>query len=100
MNFASFRLGPLTGSWCMRYEAKHHYFKKLSTIIGNFMNLPYTLSMRHQQWMCYKSNSSGNFESSFLEKGIEVGSGTLYIIAVRKSNLRLNNDEEVLYMYA
>ncbi|XP_028407455.1 uncharacterized protein LOC114530067 [Dendronephthya gigantea] len=68
-------LGPLARSWCMRYEAKHHYFKKLSTIIGNFTNLPYTLAMRHQQWISYKLNSSGNYESSFLEKGIEIGPG-------------------------
>jgi hypothetical protein len=40
--FLTFRLGPLVRSWCMRFEAKHHYFKKLSTVIGNYTNLPYT----------------------------------------------------------
>jgi hypothetical protein len=57
----------------MHYEAKHHYLKRLTTAVGNFTNLPYTLSMHHQHWMCYKMNSSGNYESSFLEKGIEIG---------------------------
>ena len=78
----TFRLGPLVRSWCMRYEAKHHYFKKLSTVVGNFTNLPYTLSMRHQRWMCYKMNSLGNHESSFLEKGIEIGPGKFVLSIV------------------
>ena len=59
ISFTFFSLGPLIRSWCMRYEAKHHYFKKLSQAIGNFTNLPYTLSMRHQQWVCYKLQSLG-----------------------------------------
>ncbi len=32
----------------MRFEAKHKYFKKLASHIGNFINISYTLSMRHQ----------------------------------------------------
>ena len=37
----------------MRYEAKHKYFKQLANTIGNFINLPYTLAMRHQFLQCY-----------------------------------------------
>ena len=44
--------GPLTAYWCMRYEAKHKYFKKLQQKINNFINMPVTLSMRHQIWQC------------------------------------------------
>ena len=33
------RFGPLVRSWCMRYEAKHHYFKRLAI-----------LSMYHTRW--------------------------------------------------
>ena len=32
----------------MRFEAKHCYFKKLAVKIGNFVNIVYTLSLRHQ----------------------------------------------------
>lgn len=37
----------------MRFEAKHSYFKKLAQNIGNFINVPWTLAMRHQMWGCY-----------------------------------------------
>lgn len=37
----------------MRFEAKHSYFKHLAQSIGNFINIPYTLAMRHQQFQCY-----------------------------------------------
>jgi len=37
----------------MRYEAKHAYFKSLPHSMGNFINLPYTLAMRHQHYLCY-----------------------------------------------
>jgi hypothetical protein len=42
------KLGPLVSFWCMRYEAKHSYFKQMSRAIGNFINLPLTLASRHQ----------------------------------------------------
>ena len=70
-----YRFGPLIRSWCMRYEAKHHYFKKLSAVIGNFTNIPYTLSMRHQQWICYQLQSTGSNESTFLDRGVDIGPG-------------------------
>ena len=28
----------------MRYEAKHRYFKRLATFMGNFTNVPYTMT--------------------------------------------------------
>jgi hypothetical protein len=56
-------IGPLGAVWCMRYEAKHAYFKSLQRAIGNWINVPWTLSCRHQQWMCQKlkSHSPNNF---------------------------------------
>ena len=47
------RYGPLRQHWTMRYEAKHSYFKKLTQSIGNFINLPYTLALRHRKLQCY-----------------------------------------------
>ena len=73
-----FSHGPLLRSWCMRYEAKHHYFKHLSTIIGNYKNISYTLAMCHQHWLCYMQQT-GNHESSFIEKGLEIPSGKIFI---------------------
>ena len=36
----------------MRYEAKHSYFKSLSHTLGNYTNLPYSVAMRYQQYVC------------------------------------------------
>lgn len=43
----------MTTSWCMRFEAKHRYFKTLAAGLGNFKNLPFTLAQRHQNKQCY-----------------------------------------------
>jgi hypothetical protein len=53
-------LGPLKPFWCMRFEAKHSYFKSLQRKIKNFINPPFTLAMRHQQWQCKKFKASGD----------------------------------------
>ena len=45
--------GTFSASIYEVYEAKHSYFKKLSQNIGNFINLPYTLAIRHQKLQCY-----------------------------------------------
>jgi len=47
------RYGPLREVWCLRYEAKHQYFKSLASSIGNFINIALTLSTRHQMQQCY-----------------------------------------------
>ncbi len=39
--------------WCMRYEAKHCYFKKWAKVMGNFKNITKTLANHHQQYICY-----------------------------------------------
>jgi len=52
------RCGPLVRSWCMRFEAKHKYFKKMAQTLNNFINIAKTLAYRHQRFMCYKMNCS------------------------------------------
>ena len=46
------KFGPLVRSWCMRFEAKHAYFKDQAKIIKNFKNLPLPLSRRYQFSLC------------------------------------------------
>lgn len=53
----SCRFGPLIRHWTMRYEAKHAYFKSLSQSMGNFINVPYSLALRHQLHQCYLKSS-------------------------------------------
>ena len=57
----------------MRFEAKHNYFKKLAARLGNFINIAYTLALRHQCLSCYYSldkNSLGDDQP-------EIGPGTV-----------------------
>ena len=46
------KFGPLVRAWCMRFEAKHAYFKDQAKILKNFKNLPLSLSRRYQSSLC------------------------------------------------
>ena len=59
--------------WTMRYEAKHNYLKKMGQNIGNYINICWTLAMRHQ---CYYSISG----DSLFDEQTEIGPG----IAIHK----------------
>ncbi|XP_042149023.1 uncharacterized protein LOC121837494 [Ixodes scapularis] len=50
--------GPLRHVWCMRFKAKHQYFKGIARITRNFVNVTLTLSKRHQMRQCYERLSS------------------------------------------
>jgi len=73
-----YSLGPMVRSWCMRYEAKHRYFKQLAGVLGNFTNVAYSLAMRHQRLQCLKVDSLGTFCCEFLHKPVEIGDSLLY----------------------
>ena len=69
------RFGPLVCHWTMRFEAKHKWFKRLAQQLGNFTNLPYTLSMRYQQQQCYQLCDG----EDVLAEQLEVGPGSLIL---------------------
>jgi hypothetical protein len=58
--------GPATHFWCMRFEAKHSYFKQLATRSFNFKNPPFTLAKRHQLRQCLML-SNKNYYNIFTE---------------------------------
>lgn len=58
-------LGPLSAVGCMRYEAKHSFFKSQQKRIGNWISPPWTLALRHQEWMCQQFLAST--ENSFMQ---------------------------------
>lgn len=68
---SSCRYGPLIRHWTMRFEAKHAYFKGLAQSLGNFINLPHSLAMRHQHLLCYLSTNHHELPGM----GLEVGPG-------------------------
>ena len=63
------KFGPLRHVWCMRFEAKHLYFKQLSTRINNFRNIAKTLAFRHQMKLCYILNSTNLLKESEIVSG-------------------------------
>ena len=44
------KIGPLVHIWCMRYEAKHNFFKKQ---LKSFKNVTKTLAKKHQSQIAY-----------------------------------------------
>jgi len=44
------KIGPLLHVWCMRFEAKHNFFKRS---VKNFKNITKTLVKRHQRQLAY-----------------------------------------------
>ena len=60
--------------WCMRYEAKHSYFKDLAQKTKCFKNIPKSLAERHQRLVCYHFH-----QSKALVKEIETGKGMFSI---------------------
>lgn len=49
--FVRTKLGPATGFWCMRFEAKHAYFKQCAKK-SNFKNIAKQLAKQHQYHQC------------------------------------------------
>ena len=49
----------------MRFEAKHQHLKRLASVVRNFQNISWTLSMRTQYLQCYLFNDS-TVETEFI----------------------------------
>ncbi|XP_022093684.1 uncharacterized protein LOC110980918 [Acanthaster planci] len=66
--------GPLRHHWCMRFEAKHGFFKTKKWRC--FKNLPLSICLKHQKYMCYKQlGSHGQKTQTFLYSGDTVREG-------------------------
>ena len=63
----------------MRYEGKHSYFKHIASVIGNFTNICYSLSLRHQLRQCYLSLNKNGLPGEELEHGPGIA---LYFIII------------------
>ncbi|KAK6488872.1 hypothetical protein HHUSO_G7827, partial [Huso huso] len=47
--------------WCMRFEAKHQYFKKVAHLMNNFKNVCYSFAKRNQMRQCWEWQSESAF---------------------------------------
>jgi hypothetical protein len=69
-----YHFGPLKFHSCFRFESKNGFFK--SKRWNNFKNLPLSLSLFHQRWMCSQMISSdGCLSEVYLYSGDEVAEG-------------------------
>ena len=64
----------------MRYEAKHCYFKRLAQSLNNFINLPFSLASRHQQYQCYLNTTTKDLPGCVGD--IDVGPGCNNFIVI------------------
>lgn len=46
--------GSLRSHWCMRFEARHQYFKTVARITNNYINICQTLAKRNQLRQCWE----------------------------------------------
>ena len=51
--YSFIRIGPLRTHWCMRFEAKHHFFKQ-AMARKSFKNVPMTMAWHHQYSICHQ----------------------------------------------
>lgn len=70
-----YRCGPLVRFWCMRYEAKHNYFKSIAQRTKSFRNISKTLANHHQRLVCLYLNTEHKFG---LEKEDSSGPKVIY----------------------
>jgi hypothetical protein len=75
--------GPGRPHWCMRYEAKNSYFSSIKW--KNFKNLPKSMAMKHQKWLCCQmlspmgvSAENYLYEGDSVQKGEELQIDHLY----------------------
>ena len=85
----------------MRYEAKHQYFKHLTSTMGNFINLPYSLAMRHQCLQAYllasgtairdeKEIGKGTFCSTYMYVILRYAVDIFYLLLSPRSSCRVS----------
>jgi hypothetical protein len=96
------RCGPIVRFWTMRFEARHKLLKKLSSAIGNFINILKSLSQRYQEYQCYHQLNKQNF----FRETVSIGKITRRVVKelTYKDALTVKlpsvKEEDVVDMYA
>lgn len=83
-----FKFGPLIRSWCMQFEGKHSYFKKVAAVLKNFKNLPFSLATRHQSMECAAHIQLDEFDVAPLFKEDLVLGRSRLLIGEDEQNVR------------
>lgn len=72
-------VGPILHMWCMRYEAKHNFFK---TQLKSFKNITKTLAKKHQRYMAL------HWES-FSQDRLAIGPGKMVQVGELKEGSKI-----------
>ncbi|KAJ8274815.1 hypothetical protein COCON_G00094400 [Conger conger] len=67
-------IGPILHMWCMRYEAKHNFFKRQ---LKSFKNITKTLAKKHQSCMAM-------YQESFTKERLTLGPGKMVALVELK----------------
>jgi hypothetical protein len=70
--------GPPIRHWCMRFEAKHQFFKRIAVKSNNFKNILYTLAKRHQLYQCLLLSSESYYK--LIDEGHSLTERDLYTL--------------------
>jgi hypothetical protein len=81
--------GPATRQWCLRYEAGHAYFKKLSIRTNNFKNTPKMLATHFRLKQCLKFTRLSQLKSFYYFVGIKKVQNSSFNMSMK--NVLLNH---------
>ena len=89
------RFGPLRHQCCMRFEAKHAFFKDMR--LKNFKNLPLSLANKLQFWLCHMQlGANGERSDHYIYAADTVAGGKTVSLALEYgdvlNDLRLQTD--------
>lgn len=94
------KYGPLIHLSCIRFEGKHQYFKKVSTVVCNFKNITKSLARRHQLRQCWEQaqKKSIGYEVCHASGYCDVPSNTLpsLVLATLESQVGKPLSNEIL----
>ncbi|XP_062578360.1 uncharacterized protein LOC134240278 isoform X1 [Saccostrea cucullata] len=89
------KFGPARNHWCMRMEAKHGLFKNKKW--KNFKDLPLSVALHHQRWMCLQQCGSNGKTEVYLYTGDSVSYGVEKHVQelsdTVRNTLRIHNPE-------
>jgi hypothetical protein len=92
------QFGPLRNQWCLRFEAKHGFFKGKKWRC--FKNLPLSIATKHQKYTCwaYANNSDGYlYEGDIVKEGFEAEFIELYPALVEEMTLLTSANDIIVY---
>lgn len=89
------KFGPLKQLWCMRFEGKHQYFKRLAHNTCNFKNLSYTLAKRHQLRQCWELTSLDSLRQDNYTEGERVVPFRALPLEIQKGVIGKSEAEDV-----